>query len=93
MKTGEAGNVQAPYLGPRGTYIGPVHRMDHTELFAAVFVPHPVDVTRLVWVNVWSSKNVSGQPASVFFCRAVDPKKVARWNRAGWEDRFQDVPP
>ena len=92
-KAGEAGIVRAPYLGPRGTYLGPVHGMDHTPLLAAVLVPHPVDVTRLVWVNVWSSKNVSGQPASVFFCRAVDPKKVVTWNCAGWEDRFQDVPP
>ena len=82
-----------PYLGPRGTYLGPVHEMDYTPRLAAVLVPHPKDVRRLVWVNVWSSENDSGESASVFFCRAVHPKEVARWKRAGWEDGFQDVPP
>ena len=82
-----------PYLGPRGTYLGPVHGMDYTPRLAAVLVPHPKDVRRLVWVNVWSSENDSGESASVFFCRAVHPKEVARWKRAGWEDGFQDVPP
>ena len=92
-KAGEAGIVRAPYLGPRGTYLGPVHGMDHTPLLAAVLVPHPKDVRLLVWVNVWSSENDSGKPASVFYCTAVDPMEVARWKCAGWEDRFQDGPP
>jgi len=85
-----ASALRGPALGPRGTYLGPVHDVDVTGRFTAALVPHPHDATLLVWVNVWTSKNSDGEPASVFFCNVVDPEEVDAWSQAGWETRFID---
>ena len=82
--------LQGPALGPTGTYLGPVHDVEETTRFTAVLIPHPKDATLLVWVNVWTSQNPAGEPASVFFCAKVDPEEVAGWLRAGWENKFID---
>ena len=78
---------KAPPLGPIGTYLGPIHEVDVTTRFVAALVPHPADATLLVWVNVWSSRNAAGFPASVYFCDLVDQDELAEWTRHGWENR------
>ena len=80
--------MHAPSLGPVGTYLGPIHEVDVTTRLVAVLVPHPADATLLVWVNVWSSCNRAGFPASVYFCDLVGQDELAAWTMRGWENRF-----
>ena len=82
--------MQAPSLGPVGTYLGPIHEVDVTTRLVAVLVPHPADATLLVWVNVWTSVNRWGLPSSVDYCHMVDDSELQAWHDAGWEDRFLD---
>ena len=80
----------APWLGPPGTYLGPVHGTDATDRFFAVLVTHPADRSLLVWVNIWSSKDKWGRPSSVWFCDQVADAEVEAWRDNGWENRFLD---
>ena len=82
--------MRAPRLGPVGTYLGPIHEVDVTNRFVAVLVPHPADATLLVWVNLWSSRNQAGLPASVYFCDPMPQDELTAWIRRGWQNRFLD---
>ena len=73
-----------------GKYLGPVHDFDHTERFTAVLVPHPDDINRLVWVNVWTSRNLRGEKRGVEYCSFVPRGVTEGWRERGWEDRFVD---
>ena len=69
-------------------YLGPVHEVDQTPLFAAVLVPHPQERDLLVWVNVWTSKNMQHEWRGVRFYEVVPERVLAEWASNGWENVF-----
>ena len=90
-----APSVNTPERGPKithweGRYLGPVHGVDLSQLFTAVLVPHPDDVEVLVWVNVWTSRNLSGEYRGVSFCSMVPRVLTDDWRLSGWEDWYKD---
>ena len=90
-----APSENTPVRGPKithweGRYLGPVHDVDLSQLFTAVLVPHPDDVEVLVWVNVWTSRNLSGEYRGVSFCSMVPRVLTDDWHLSGGEDRYKD---
>ena len=77
-------------MGPAGTYIGPVHDIDHTGRFAAVLVPHPNEDHMLVWVNVWAAYTVfrGKLQDDVTFCKGVPKWQQLQWEARGWRNQY-----
>ena len=69
-------------------YLGPVHRVDHTNDFASVQVPHPDYEDLLVWVDIWVSRGPTPEP--VCFAYLVPSQVLARWFRRGFHKWFRD---
>ena len=65
----------APFSQMRGTevsgsvnpnaYVGPVHDVDHSDMFTSVQVPHPDDKHLLVWMNIWTARGSHSCPVTV----------------------------
>ena len=71
-----------------GTYLGPVHKCEHTLGFASILVPHPYHREKLVWINVWGAF-----PKPVDFAQKVDDHMLQRWRAMGWQDEYVDFNP
>ena len=77
---------------PPGTYLGPVHDVNHTYgvyglCFVAVLVPHP-ETAELVWTNIWTMHKHSNY--GVAFATLISPLEIEAWQRRGWVNRFLD---
>ena len=68
-------------VSPNG-YVGPVHDVDHSDMFTSVQVPHPDDKHLLVWMNIWTARN------SVFLAHVVTDTELANWFRQGFQNVF-----
>ena len=60
-----------------GSYLGPIAAVDHSERFVSVLVNG-------WWINIWASEG-GGRT----FAFPVPGQEVRRWERRGWEHRFQ----
>ena len=56
-------------------YVGPVHNVDHSELFTSVLVPHPEHKDLLVWMNIWTARGPHNCP--VHFAHVVTERSGA----------------
>ena len=67
-------------------YVGPVHDVDHTDLFTSVQVPHPDDENLLVWMNIWTARGSHSGP--VHFAHVVQDMELLNWFRQGFQNVF-----
>ena len=70
-------------VSPNG-YVGPVHDVDHSDMFTSVQVPHPDDKHLLVWMNIWT---ITAR-GSVLFAHVVTDTELANWFRQGFQHVF-----
>ena len=67
-------------------YIGPVHDVDHSDMYTSVQVPHPIDKSLLVWINIWTLRGSDSCP--VMFAHVVKDTELASWFRRGFHNVF-----
>ena len=86
---------------PEGTYLGPVHKVEHHDEACTVMVPHPFHREFPVWIRVWQCWE---EPRDYFglidFTRVqvmyywsdyavrVPTATVLSWIERGWRDHY-----
>ena len=80
----ESAPLRLPPLAP-GTFLGPVHAVDHSHVFVSVQIEYPGSYGLLVWINIWTSS-----PRPVMLARSIPEHCVLTWRANGWVDRYID---
>ena len=90
------GGIQVPGRPPAPySYLGPVHRVDQSDAFTSVLVPHPEHQELLSWMNIWASRSSDREPPlvsprAVHFAWVVCDHELLRWFQLGWRNEFLD---
>ena len=69
-------------------YVGPVHDVDHSDMFTSVQVPHPDDKHLLVWMNIWTARGSNSSPVN--FAHVVKDEELLNWFRQGFQNVFDE---
>ena len=76
---------------PPGTYLGPVHEVEETDLFTSIRIPTGERPDRLAWLNVWRAGDHRRPDRGVHYAFKVeDAGEWGEWHNRGWVNFYID---